>query len=101
MHSSRMRTVRWGGVVCPEGGLPREGVSSQRRAVCLGGGGVCLGGGGVCPGVVCGGGGGVHLPPCGQTDTCENITFPQPLLRTVNMLHIHFQVRSLWTDMYE
>ena len=21
--------------------------------------------------------GGVHLPSCGQTDTCENITFPQ------------------------
>ena len=36
--------------------------------------------------VVCPGGGlprGVHLPPCGQTDTCENITFPQLLLRTV------------------
>ena len=38
-----------------------------------GGGGVCLG--------VC-----VHfLPPCGQTDTCENITFPQLLWRTVKI----------------
>ena len=30
--------------------------------------------------------GGIH-PPCGQTDTCENITFPQLLLRTVNITY--------------
>ena len=24
-------------------------------------------------------------PPCGQTDTCKNITFPQQLLRTVKI----------------
>ena len=37
----------------------------------------CVSGwGDVCPG-------GVHLPPFGQTDACENITFPQLLLRTV------------------
>ena len=29
--------------------------------------------------------GGVHLP-CGQTDTCKNITFPQLLLRTVKII---------------
>ena len=40
-----------------------------------------LGGGGVPIGVSAWGG--VHLPHCGQTDTCENITFPQLLLRTV------------------
>ena len=28
-------------------------------------------------------------PPCGQTDTCENITFPQLLLRTVIKLNLH------------
>ena len=28
---------------------------------------------------------GCRPPPCGQTDTCENITFPQLLLRTVNI----------------
>ena len=50
--------------VCP------EGLSAQ--GVCLPG--VCLPEG-VLPGGV--------LPPCGQTDTCENITFPQLLLGTV------------------
>ena len=29
--------------------------------------------------------GGCTPAPCGQTDACENITFPQLLLRTVNM----------------
>ena len=51
-----------------------------------------FGGGGVCPGSVCCGGvcpggmsaqGGLHPPVDRQTDTCENITFPQLLLRTV------------------
>ena len=55
MHSSRMRTVRCSSHL--GGGLYARG-------------GVCLRG--VCPGA-----------PCGQTDTCENITFPQLLLRTV------------------
>ena len=68
MHSSRMRTVR---------------CSSHP------GGGVCTGG--VYPGAVSARGRGVFLPcgvytsPRGQTDTCENITFPQLLLRTVKM----------------
>ena len=61
MHSGRMRTVRCSG---------RRGGG--------GGGGVCPGEG-VCPG------GGCTPPPCGQTDTCENIIFPQLLLRTVKM----------------
>ena len=26
-------------------------------------------------------------PPCGQTDTCKNITFPQLLLRAVKIVH--------------
>ena len=49
--------------------------------------------GGVCPGVFLKEGclprgclpsaGGCTPPSCGQTDICENITFPQLLLRTV------------------
>ena len=57
-----MRTVRCSGRllgggrgVCPNGCLAR-GVFA-RGCVCPGRG-LCLGG--------------VHLPPCGQTDTCEN-----------------------------
>ena len=46
-----------------------------------------LWGDGVCRGVSGQGGlpkGGVHLPPVDRmTDACENITFPQLLLRTV------------------
>ena len=66
MHSSRMRTVRcigrvefgWG--LCLSGGcLPRE-VPAQE--------------------------GGVHLPPVDRMrDACENITFPELLLRTVTI----------------
>ena len=59
---------------------------------------VAISGGGICPGVsaqgvsawrgVCRGAGVSqhamgHIPPCGQTDTCKNITFPHLLLRTV------------------
>ena len=77
MHSSRLSTIRCSGrlggrgdCVCPwRGCLP---------------GGVCVGGG-VCLGDVCLGG--VHLPfpPTldRMTDACENITFPQLLLRRV------------------
>ena len=73
MHSSRMRTVRCSDrlrEVPVQGGLPY--------------GGVCPGGG-VCLGVYTG----RHPPgprrrhPFPWTDTCENITFPQLLLRTV------------------
>ena len=56
-------------------------------------GGVRLGG--VCPGGMSAGGSacvggylpreGIHPQPYGQTDVCENITFPQLLLRTVEM----------------
>ena len=37
-------------------------------------GGLCLGGGFLCPGGLCHGD---PLPPCRQTDICENITLPQ------------------------
>ena len=60
--------------------IPVGCVPSAVVAVCLGVGGVCPGGclsrGHVCPGDV-------HLPPRGQTDACEFITFPQRMLRTV------------------
>ena len=49
------------GGVWSGGCLPGMGVSAREGAVCLRA---------------------VHLP-CGQIDTCENITFPQLLLRTV------------------
>ena len=68
-----MRTVRcsshlgWGG-----GSLPGRGD-------------VCLAGKGCLPGGRCLPGRGCTPPPCGQTDTCENITFPQLLLRTVKI----------------
>ena len=70
MHFSRMRTVRCsgrlGGGVCLEGCLP-GGVSAQ---------------GGVAPNPDPE----ADTPPVDRmTDACENITFPQLLLRTVNM----------------
>ena len=88
MHSSRMRASR---------------LSGHLGGVCLGGVCLvcCLLGGGVCPGGFCLGGctpevhAGIHTPSahcmlgytspllCGLTDTCENITFPQLLLRAV------------------
>ena len=70
MLSSRIRTVRCsgrllGGGVCPRG-----------HGVCSGGlPGLCLPGGECLPSALWG----VH--PRGQTDTCENITFTQLLLR--------------------
>ena len=55
--------------------------------------------GGCLPGVVSTQGGvclgGVHLPPRGQTDTCENITFPQLLLRTVNIAFPQLRLRVI------
>ena len=64
-----------GGGVC-------RGVSAQ-GCVCLPhGGGVCLSGGRAAGVSACPGGCTIPLP-CGQIDTCENITFPQLLLRTV------------------
>ena len=87
MHSSRMRTVRWS-VRLGAGGLPWG-------HVCLWGlprEGVCLGG--VCPGECLPRGSaqgclprGCTPPPCGQTNTCKNITFLQLLLRTVKIWH--------------
>ena len=81
------------GMSAQEGCLPRRvvcpGVSAWGyllEVVCLGGvclGGVCPGGlcsGGVCSEGVCPGVCGRH-PPCGQTDTCENITFTNFICR--------------------
>ena len=86
MHSSRMRTVCCSSCVLGGGVYPRGGVSAcQGRGVCPGG--VCLLGGVWLPRGVSAcrgrGGEGLYTSPCGQTDTCENITFPQLLLRTV------------------
>ena len=84
MHSSRMSTVRSSG---RRGGSAR-GVSAQRVSAQEG---VCLGI--VCPvGVsACGGclPGGMYtsLPVDRMTDACENITFPQLLLRMVTRMH--------------
>ena len=72
MHSSRMRTVRCSSRLLGGGG---EVSASQEE------GRVCLPAGGCTP-----------LPPCGQTDTCENITFPQLLLRTVKIYQTCFKI---------
>ena len=106
--SSRIRTARLftvsrstrRGGVCPQGGcLPRGGWVSTwgKEGFCPGGvcpwGGVsahgegCLPrGGGVCLGGVCQRNAGIH-PPSKWTEflthACENITFPQLLLRAV------------------
>ena len=78
----------WWQECIPVGCVPSATVSISGDVylpgVCVPAGGVCLPAGGVCPG------GGwlcllVHLPP---VDTCENITFPQLLLRAV--IHAQF-----------
>ena len=111
MHSSRMRAALLSGHlrgVCLGGCLPRV-LSAQGDEPAQG---KCLPRGSVCPGEVsaqgkclprgfCLGGctpevhAGIHTPSaycmlgytspllCGQTDTCENFTFPQLLLRAV------------------
>ena len=90
MHSSRMCTVRCSGH-CREGGLPGgvcPGVCLPGR--CLPGGylpgrclprGVSARGVGVYPSMHWG----RHPPVNRITDACENITFPQLLLRTVKI----------------
>ena len=87
MHSSRMCTVHYsgrllvgvcpgslpaGGPVCPGGVCPKGGMSAQNGGVCL----RCICLEGSLPG-------GVYITNHGQTDTCENITFPHLLLQTV------------------
>ena len=64
--------------------------------------------GGVCPGGVFAKG--VYASSCGQTDTCENITFPQLLLRTVKIpvcsgfcmvqLEYSIQCKCYWKYLY-
>ena len=72
----------WGsvylGAVCAGGCLP-TGMSARG----------CLPRGGVCPG-------GCTPPSCGQTDACENITFPQLLLRTVTIAPLVCKVMITW-----
>ena len=66
----------------PVGCVPSAAVAVS--GVCVPRG--CLPVGGGLPGGVSDIGGGVHLPPVDRmTDTCENITFPQLLLRTVKI----------------
>ena len=91
MNSSRMRTVRCNTHLGGGGCLPGRGVSAWQGWCLPGRGGVCLAEGvsawqrGVCLAE------GWCKPPLprGQKDTCENITFPRVLLRTVkNKFHI-------------
>ena len=82
VHSSSMRTVRCSGRLMG-GDLPRRmsawGVAARG----------CLPRG-VCPGEYTPP---PPLPPCAQTDTCENITFPQHL-RTVKTLTFSLRVNE-------
>ena len=97
MHSSRMHTVHCSGYVggvCPGWVMPKGGWCLPKGGVCLGGcltrGSVCLGG--VCPeGVYT-----TPLPLLTQflTHACENITFPQLLLRMVNMYKDRMKFRK-------
>ena len=84
MHSSGMRVVRCSSRL-PEGCLSVR-VSALGVSACRG----CLPARGI-----------THytypLPPCGQTDTCEKITFPQLMLQTVIMTIYSSQPLS-WTS---
>ena len=72
----------WPGGVCLWGSLSNW-VSAWGGVFVFGGG--YLSNGGVCPGGVCLGG--EHPTPVDRmTDACENTTFPQLLLRTVNII---------------
>ena len=99
-----MRTVHCsghlggGGSGClPRGCLPREGmprgVSARGRVSAQGGCLLCVCPGGCLPGM-CVSAWAVYTPPSvdRMTDACENITFPQLLLRTIN---ITFYVTNL------
>ena len=78
MHSRGMRTARL--LTVSEHALRRGDLLLVRGGVCLWFGGGCLPRGGCLPLVpgrlgcipACNG---TDTPPCGQTDTCENITF--------------------------
>ena len=65
-------------------GVSHQGEGVSAKGVCSGG--FCLGG--CLPR-------GVYTSPCGQTDTCKNITFPQLLLRTVEILETNFTFTSI------
>ena len=86
--------LRWGGVCLllegsAPGGVCCRGVCSQGRGVCSWGSVCSRGGGCLLPGASALGGcippcteADTPYPPCGQTDTCKNITFATSL-RTV------------------
>ena len=84
MHSSRMRTVRCSGHLSGGGAvLSAEGVSAWGGCLPMEG---C-----VCPEGRCLPRGGVHLPPLLTeflTHACENITFPELLLRTIKIKNL-------------
>ena len=114
MHSSRMRNASllpvsssmhcsreggrctcpggvpgWGVVYLPRGGVPAWGVPAWG----------CTCRGGTCPGTA--------PAPCGQTDTCKNITFAKFLLRAVKLLKAwkimkscHFKKRGTFHFMH-
>ena len=105
--------------VCPEGSVCLGdvclsawwGVSAQGVSACLSGG--CLprasAQGGVCPGAVCLEGvclsaGGVYTSPTLWTEflthACENITFPQLLLRTVKRVYEQGR-KHKWCNLWE
>ena len=101
MHSSRMHIVRCsshlGGGCLPArwGCLPAQGGVWLPGGICLlGEGGVCLPARGCLPASQR-----VYTFPCGQTDTCENIIFPQLLLRTVikQWLSSNGKARKIWS----
>ena len=114
MHSSRMRTGRswtvcWsqhpgaggggsarhgGGLPGPGGSARHQGGSARHQGACLVPGGSAWSRGGLPgPGGSAWSGGydipacteAGTLPPCGQTDTCKNITLATTSLRPVNM----------------
>ena len=106
--SAAVAVCRVGGGVCPEGVsargcLVRGGVYPEGRSVWPAGG--CLVGG-VCPrGCVCPARGVCTLPR-GQRDTCENVTFPQPLLRTLTSFYGFYSrnaddSQDTWIGLYQ
>ena len=74
-------------------GVSVSGGGSACRGVLPRGVGVCLAGGDWCLLSLARG---CSPPLCGQTDTCENIIFPQRLLRTVIKLECYILIKNLY-----
>ena len=81
MLSSRMCTARLfnPGEVCIQRGLPPEGLHREGSA-----------GGGYAYRNLC------RPPPCGQTNTCENITLPQSSFVTIEIPKSNFRIVYQW-----